>query len=999
MLESPTERLKQFVTARILVWDRYDIFTVVAIFTYAILFSYFTVLKHYNFSSYATDLGVFGQAFYTTIFNGKLFYYTAELYLIPSGGFFGVHFSPILFFLLPIYAIYPSPESLLVAQSFLFGLAALPLYLISKEKLKSKKAASILVVVFLLFTPLHGANWFDFHPQAFIPILVFSIFYFSMKNSWKLYFLSVLLALMIQEHLIYILLALSICTFFGSDLKHWIKELHNCMRWTKGNLKNRIRVLFSRRFKMDKASASILTMAMCIGWFLVIKQAKSFYPITPEFQDLYQAKGVYEVLGFEGDISLLPLHVILNPYRAFEAFSFDFHIKFLYVMILFGPLLFLSFRSKLSLVILFILVPMLLTNYVPYYTIGAQYPLYLIPLIFLAAVDGLSSMQSQNSSSSVDNPKIKNDVLPILKTIVVVSMIFMVSVSPLSPLAYSLSSKGFLWYPAPTHFKDRESFVEPLHAMISLIPSDASVLTQNELFPHVCSRIDAYLIPFDIPVFQEDEKKSVIENYTRQLIADSEYVLLNSRATDYWTKFVLEKVSNSSEFEVYALAYSYILFKRNYDGAPLFMPNISYQSFQIYKDCYVSSGQILRDHSSQSGYVAFSEKGVNNGSFVYGPYICLPPGTFNVTFEVRVEDYEKDHLASLDVVAEHGSIILTTRNIYDSEVNSEGWFNVTLTFSTNSLSSDIEFRIFTTGFADVYADRIIVEISQTVLEFRHKTFLVYRDLASKREIIHDESSRSGYVAFSPKETGGGIFVFGPYINLPAGTFDVTFIIKARDPHDSYIGTLDILENYAASILSKRYVYGFEMPSDEWTNFTLSFTSIQPRNLVEFRVFSSGAADLYVDSIVVNRVSSSANANFGSITLNFRELSSVGGAVSNEGIFVHPQNLVSSFFWSGPYMNLIPNTYRATFFLRVSRLPQDPEEKIITLQITADSGTNVISELEISSSDFLNDTTTGWHSFTLEFTVEEPLKNVEFRGKKPSQNCNIYFAFVLIEKAD
>lgn len=997
------KKLNQVLNANLGRFDVYDVLTGIAILAYGIVFSYFTVLKHYNFSSYAADLGVFDQAFSTTLFNGKLFYYTLELWINPSGCFFGVHFSPILFLLLPIYAVYPSVESLLVTQSFLLAIAAIPLYLISVKLLKSKSAGFVMVLVYLLYSPLHGANWFDFHPQIFIPLLIFFTFYLAIKKSWKLYLLSVLLTLMIQEHLVYIVLAFAVYVFFAdrfASIAGSIKSFNVGNLLSIKDLKRGMARLIRGLSQMNSTSVSILTVIICLGWFLLTKEVKSFFPITPEFLDIYQAKGVYEVLGFKGDILFLPIYGVLNPQNIFNALAFDFHIKFLYVIILFGPLLFLSFRSKLSLLVLLVLLPMLLTNYVPYYTIGAQYPLYLIPLVFIATLDSLSTMLNSQPTRGMNNPiKVRSGTLrSLLKIMVLVSIIFTISTSPLSPLAYSLSGEGILWYPSPTHLRGEESFVKPLHQMIALVPSDASILTQNELFTHFSSRIDAYLIPFDIPAYHENGKESFMRNYTLKMINDSDYVLLNARSLDYWTNFVRTEISND-EFGIYALTYSYILFKRNYTGSPMFIPDGRYESFSAHEDLHLGSGKIIYDKSSNSQYVAFSKKGADDGIFLYGPYICLPPGTFSVSFEISVQEYEKGPIATFDVYDEQGNVVLARKHLYDLELNDDGWNNVTFSFNAHTLMSSVEFRIFTYGLANVYADRVFVETS-TALDVKSQTFLAYRDLSCLAEIVNDESSKSGYVALSRKGAHDGIFIYGPYVDLPSGTFAVTFEVKAGEKTDGHIGNLEVSGEYGAYILCRRDIYGLELEANEWKNFTLLFTSTTPRTSVESRAFSSGSIDFYIDRVTVDRISSLAETDFGSTTLSFKDLSLVSGSISDEGIFVHEQNLVSGFFWSGPYMHLSPNSYKATFFLKISSLPEELNEKIITLEATTNSGIDVLASYDVYYSSFLIDNDISkWHGFTFEFNVGDNLENVEFRGKNPSPKCDIYFAFVLIESTN
>ncbi|HEX9862962.1 MAG TPA: DUF2079 domain-containing protein, partial [Candidatus Bathyarchaeia archaeon] len=179
----------------------YFVLLLVAISIYGIVFSYFTVLKHNLFLSSGWDLGVFDQALYTTLHNGKFLYYTADLFLNPSGCYFVQHVSPILFLLLPFYAINSSAATLLVLKSFILAFGALPLYFLAREFLESAKAGFIAAILYLLYVPLQGANWFDFQPQIFLPMLFFSMFYFAVKSKWKLYFTTVLLAAMVEEHI------------------------------------------------------------------------------------------------------------------------------------------------------------------------------------------------------------------------------------------------------------------------------------------------------------------------------------------------------------------------------------------------------------------------------------------------------------------------------------------------------------------------------------------------------------------------------------------------------------------------------------------------------------------------------------------------------------------------------------------------------------------------------------------------------------------------------
>ncbi len=841
MLDTRFKKLKQFFAKKLSRLNVWDLLTAISILSYGIIFSYFCIQKHYRFASFAWDLGIADQSFYTTLFNGKLLYSTAELYMNPSGCYFAQKFSPLLFVLLPFYAISPSSTTLLLLKSFILALGALPLYFLSTELFGSKKASFVIVIAYLLYPGLQSSNSFDFQQQIFIPILVFSLYYFMIKKRWRLYFSCTLLTLMIEEHVTAILFFISLCHLLTASRLKWalksIKSLH-----------------LSRPSTLS--TVLLTTMALSIIWYFIARYIRGLYPITPEFLDTYRAVDTFRVLGFKDDILSMPIYLLMNPQRIFEALLYDYSLKLFYIIFLFAPVLFLPFRSKLSIVILVLLAPMLLSNYSPYYMLGAHYPLYILPIIFLATLDALSNqpLSAQNLSSKKSSNTFHrhiNDLMPTFKNILVVSLILIVSVSPISPVAYVITKQTpVLWYAKP--YSDEHTKI--LHDMIKMVPSNASILTQNNIFPHFSNRINAYVIP---PIHVESESANRdIMNYIKQQINRSDYILLDLKVYETWTLFALGEIANDENFKAYAFGGSAVLFKKYYNDSAIFVPYIDYEVFLGCRDFFICSGQMVKDETSKSGYVAFSKKGVNSGTFIYGPYVCLPSGTFNVTFEIKV-----------------------TEN-----------------------------------------------------------------------------------------------------------------------NDDYIGTLDVSENYGESVVSRRDIYGFELQANEWTNVTLSFTSTKLRTALEFRAFTSGVSDIYIDRVIVKRISSTAKADFGLKTFTSRDLPLVNGRISKKGFLVHQHNVTSDFFWCGPYISLPPDSYKVTFFLKTSPLPQVPDEKILTLDVTSDRGKNALTEYDVYSSSFLNNNEIlNWCEFTIQLTVEDYLENVEFRGANPSPNYDIHLAFILVER--
>ena len=128
------------------------LYLIVLILLYIIVLSYLSILKHNAFMSTAWDLGIYEQVLWSTANTGRVFWYTPEILINPSCNFFGIHFSPFLFVILPVYYVFQSTETLLVLQVSFLALGAVPLYKIAKhENLTSKQA--------LVFVSLYKQNY------------------------------------------------------------------------------------------------------------------------------------------------------------------------------------------------------------------------------------------------------------------------------------------------------------------------------------------------------------------------------------------------------------------------------------------------------------------------------------------------------------------------------------------------------------------------------------------------------------------------------------------------------------------------------------------------------------------------------------------------------------------------------------------------------------------------------------------------------------------------
>ncbi|MEM3105162.1 MAG: DUF2079 domain-containing protein, partial [Candidatus Bathyarchaeia archaeon] len=165
---------------------------------YSAVFSHYTIMRHYSFRSNAWDLGILAQSI-ASASRGKPFINNAELYYSPTGSYFGVHFAPILFLTVPFFYLVPRVETVLVLQSIALALGAIPICLLSNFYFNNELVALIMAATYLLNPHLQGINWYDFHTQAFFPLMIISAIYFFKRKKYLMFLLFIILSLSTME--------------------------------------------------------------------------------------------------------------------------------------------------------------------------------------------------------------------------------------------------------------------------------------------------------------------------------------------------------------------------------------------------------------------------------------------------------------------------------------------------------------------------------------------------------------------------------------------------------------------------------------------------------------------------------------------------------------------------------------------------------------------------------------------------------------------------------
>jgi len=140
-------------------------------------YTVFALAQYYTFRTTSYDLVIFDETVrsYAHFQPGTSIIKGLHNGFGPHFSELGDHWSPILAALAPLYWIYSSPVTLLVAQAVLFALAIPPLWLFTRRAFgggsTAVAAAYLVSVAYALSWPVASALGFDFHEVAFVPVL------------------------------------------------------------------------------------------------------------------------------------------------------------------------------------------------------------------------------------------------------------------------------------------------------------------------------------------------------------------------------------------------------------------------------------------------------------------------------------------------------------------------------------------------------------------------------------------------------------------------------------------------------------------------------------------------------------------------------------------------------------------------------------------------------------------------------------------------------------
>ncbi len=545
----------------------YDFLLGIAVYLFIFFWSIIDILRLYNLKDGVFDSGIISLTMNTIIFEHTLNYIE---YMIGFS-LLRIIFSPLI--------LIDGITGMLVIQEIFLALPAIVIYKMFNLKRNDQPSALLLSLSYLLYFPLGGLNYFDFHFQSFFILFFLLGNYFLMKKQY-LYSTIFLFLSGTVRYPYFIFPLILMCLLLGTQMFNLI--------YRKSEL-NR------KEFHYYIANFFIFTAMFIVSYFLI-------------FTSPYElAQSSY----FSGYFHITSASIL-------KTFLENIDNKIITIVLILAPLLFIPLRSKKWLIFL---IPFLalsfFNNYAPYVYPGAfhfQYMAAVVPFVFLGLIETV-----QLKETKAQNQDAKRKSITFIKTFIakfrarkepiavfVAIILFAIVFQPYSPInAYASEPYSMnILHPNVSVFEEYKDIV-------NLIPDNNPYVIYQRNLPYVDVHDHALSC---IAAFQTEYGFNSSLTYNL-------YNLTSTHTVDYALGYTchfaegpqltmcqaMNKLYAKGNYGIEAYESGLILLARDYSGKPVY-----YQPSVINE-------------------IVGLKNGTHNLTLVSSAYTMLIPGTYSIT--------------------------------------------------------------------------------------------------------------------------------------------------------------------------------------------------------------------------------------------------------------------------------------------------------------------------------------------------------------------------------
>lgn len=495
------------------------------ILAYGIYFSAYSIQRHRAFLTNASDLGQIDQAVWNSLQGRPLEFTrrTGEQSIRLTD-----HVEPIFIPAALVFLVYDNVEALLILQSVVLALGALPVFWIARRRLSVVQpansigwhiewAAVLFAAMYLLFPALQAANLAEFHAVTFVPLFILFMYHYGALKQWGRFALFAFLTLMVKEEIA--LLVFTMAGYFTIfDFRRFAVRNYSIFDW---------KTLPKRFFDYLKTAPRVPMMFVLLSlvWF-----GLTMFVIIPQFNTL-------------GRSPYTCRYVVSEDCRQ-VAHGLFLQERLTYLFQLFAASGFVSLFDPVSLLLGSpLILANAISNYPAQYSGTFHYSAPVAPYFVLAAIGGsvwlIQKLRARN---------IKHAFGSIIGATFIIAFAFHLYAG------YTPIARAYAFPQISAHNQLFERFARQ-------IPRDAKVATTPSLHPHLSHRQFLYRYP---------------------VVNDAEYVLLDVNESDRGIpsefRIAYNELVDDGTFGIVDAADGFVLLKR---GAPRQnLPDAFYSMFR-----------------------------------------------------------------------------------------------------------------------------------------------------------------------------------------------------------------------------------------------------------------------------------------------------------------------------------------------------------------------------------------------------------------------------------
>lgn len=189
------------------------------VLAYTAYFAWFTVARHQKLNSSRFDLGNVEQTIWATT-RGNFMHLTNP-YGEEAAKRMAFHADFFLLALVPVYAVWPFTETLLILQTLAIASGGLATFLIARKIIQRPWLATALAAAYLLNPGLQWTNIFDVHAVAFAPPLILWAAWSSLNKRYGWTLVLAALAMTTKEEIGLMVAALGVYVWWRQRERRW----------------------------------------------------------------------------------------------------------------------------------------------------------------------------------------------------------------------------------------------------------------------------------------------------------------------------------------------------------------------------------------------------------------------------------------------------------------------------------------------------------------------------------------------------------------------------------------------------------------------------------------------------------------------------------------------------------------------------------------------------------------------------------------------------------